>query len=109
MHCNNIDTSLVLGVSCPKEVKHTIHTYFVPTYLVLGLALQILSYFWMPTHPMSLVSGMLGICSVLLCSEGSLWTFVFGMGQIVTYTYLCYLERFYAGIGINVFYFISQI
>ena len=58
---------------------------------------------------MSLVSGMLGICSVLLCSEGSLWTFVFGIGQIVTYTYLCYLERFYAGIGINIFYFVSQI
>ncbi len=82
---------------------------FARSFLALGLAVQVIAYFWMPAHPMSLVSGLLGICSVVLCSEGNILTFVFGFGQIITYTYLCYLERFYAGIAMNAFYFVSQI
>ena len=82
---------------------------FPIVFLAAGLSLQVAAYLWMPDSPWSLVSGMLGICSVILCSEGNILTFLFGFGQILTYTYLCYLERFYAGIAMNTFYFCSQI
>lgn len=82
---------------------------FVWGFLVTGLTVQVGTYLWMPENPWSLVSGMFGICSVVLCSGGSIWTFFFGFGQILTYSYLCYLEHFYAGIAMNVFYFLSQI
>ena len=82
---------------------------FAICFLIAGIAVQIAAYLWMPAHPMSLVSGLFGICSVVLCSRGNILTFLFGFGQIITYTYLCWLERFYAGIAMNAFYFFSQV
>ncbi len=78
-------------------------------FLLTGLAVQVLVYCLHPDNPWSLVSGLLGMCSVVLCSQGNILTFAFGFGQILTYSYLCYLERFYAGIALNAFYFVTQI
>jgi nicotinamide mononucleotide transporter len=63
----------------------------------------------MPDSPWSLVSGLLGICSVVLGARGNILTFVFGFAQVGTYTYLCVQERFYAEIALNIFYFITMI
>ena len=63
----------------------------------------------MPAHPLSLISGMLGICSVVLSAQGNILTFLFGFAQVATYTYLCCIERFYAEIALNAFYFLSMI
>lgn len=79
------------------------------SFLCAGLAVQIITYVLTPTTPLSLISGMLGICAVVLGSQGNILTFFFGFGQIVTYTCLCYFERFYAGIAMNIFYFVTQI
>lgn len=78
-------------------------------FLITGLLVQIAVYWLAPTHPLSLISGLLGITSVILCSQGNIWTFAFGFGQILTYSGLCYMERFYAGLAMNAFYFLSQI
>lgn len=78
-------------------------------FLITGLAVQVLAFWLAPTHWLSLVSGLLGITAVILCSQGNIWTFAFGFGQIITYTILCWMERFYAGIAMNVFYFLTQI
>lgn len=83
--------------------------WFDTVFLITGLVVQVVVYLLMPDNPWSLVSGLLGMCSVILCSQGNILTFFFGFGQIITYTYLCYLERFYAGIAMNVFYFLTQI
>ena len=77
-------------------------------FLVVGLLVQLIAYLLAPTTPLALLSGMLGICSVVLCSQGNIWTFLFGFGQILTYAWLCWQERFYAGIAMNTFYFVSQ-
>lgn len=71
--------------------------------------MQVLAYYFSPTGVVSLVSGLFGITSVILCSQGNIWTFFFGFGQIITYSYLCYEQRFYAGLAMNAFYFLSQI
>ena len=63
----------------------------------------------MPDNPWSLVSGMLGVCSVVFGAQGNILTYVFGFAQVVTYTYLCCLERFYAEIAINIYYFLTMI
>lgn len=78
-------------------------------FLVSGLIVQVVVYWLAPTHWLSLVSGLLGITSVILCSQGNIWTFAFGFGQILTYSGLCWMERFYAGLLMNAFYFLSQI
>jgi len=78
-------------------------------FLITGLLVQVLVFWLAPAHPLSLVSGLLGIVSVILCSQGNIWTYAFGFGQIITYSVLCYMERFYAGLAMNAFYFLSQI
>ena len=78
-------------------------------FLILGLLVQVLTFVFMPDNPISLVSGMLGICSVVLGAQGNILTFVFGFAQVATYTYLCCIERFYAEIAINIYYFITMI
>lgn len=78
-------------------------------FLILGLLVQVLTFVLMPDNPISLVSGMLGICSVVLGAQGNILTFVFGFAQVATYTYLCCVERFYAEIVINIYYFITMI
>lgn len=77
--------------------------------LLSGIAVQVITFALVPDNPWSLVSGLFGICSVVLCSQGNILTFFFGFGQILTYTYLCCLERLYAEIAMNVFYFFTQI
>ena len=78
-------------------------------FLGLGLLIQIVTYTFMPNTPLSLVSGMLGICSVVLGAQGNILTFVFGFAQVGTYTYLCVAERFYGEIAMNIYYFITMI
>lgn len=78
-------------------------------FLLLGLVVQVVTFLWMPHSPWALVSGMLGICSVVLGARGNILTFVFGFAQVGTYVYLCCVERFYAEIVINIYYFITMI
>lgn len=78
-------------------------------FLISGLLVQVITFIIMPDNLLSLVSGMLGICSVVLGAQGNILTFVFGFAQVGTYTYLCCLERFYAEIAMNIYYFITMI
>ena len=54
---------------------------------------------------LSLMSCCLGICSVVLASRRNILTFAFGFAQVLTYTWLCYSQRFYGEIAINAYYF----
>lgn len=78
-------------------------------FLAVGLLMQVITFIIMPDNPWSLVSGMLGICSVVLGAQGNILTFLFGFAQVGTYTYLCCMERFYAEIAMNVYYFLTMI
>ena len=78
-------------------------------FLATGVLVQVVTFCLMPHSPWALVSGMLGICSVVLGAQGNILTFVFGFAQVATYTYLCCIERFYAEIAINIYYFITMI
>ena len=85
------------------------------SFLATGLFIQVVTY-WVtfvhspsPLSPLSLISGLLGICSVCLCAQGYIWTYVFGFAQVLTYTYLCWTQRFYAEIAINAYYFLTMI
>ena len=78
-------------------------------FLCVGLAVQIVTFFVAGETFLSLVCGMLGICSVILCSQGNILTFVFGFAQILTYSYICYIQSLYGTLAVNAYYFITQI
>ena len=78
-------------------------------FLVAGLLVQVITFCLLPHSPWAIVSGIFGICSVVLSAQGNILTFVFGFVQVATYTYLCCIERFYAEIAINIYYFVTMI
>ncbi|MGN1246955.1 MAG: nicotinamide riboside transporter PnuC [Paludibacteraceae bacterium] len=78
-------------------------------FLATGLLVQIITYCIAPSGVWSLVSGLCGIFSVVLCAQGNILYYFFGFAQVITYTYLCVLEHFYAEIAMNVFYFVTMI
>lgn len=78
-------------------------------FLCMGLSVQVVVFLLEPQEPVAIVSGMAGIISVILCSQGKISTFFFGFIQISTYLYLCLCQHLYAEVGMNIFYFLSQI
>ena len=85
------------------------------SFLGLGLAIQVATYLITnrlspgSLTPLSLVSGMLGICSVCLAAQGNIWTYLFGFGQVGTYTWLCLEQNLYGEVAINAYYFLTMI
>ena len=80
------------------------------SFLVLGLLIQVVTYTLMPHDSwLSLLCGCLGVCNVVLSAQGNIWNFLFGFAQVGIYTYLCYIQRFYGEIGINIYYFFTMI
>lgn len=85
------------------------------SFLTLGLLVQVVTYFISNSlspgslTPLSLISGLLGICSVCLASQGNILTYLFGFGQVGTYMALIVSQRFYGQIALNTFYLITMI
>ena len=85
------------------------------SFLACGLLIQVVTFYISNSlHPnsltlLSLLSGCLGVCSVCLASQGNILTFAFGFAQVLTYTWLCWTQRFYGEIAINAYYFITMI
>jgi len=89
--------------------------FFDYGFLALGLLIQVVTFVLSNSVSgltsdsssglISLISGCLGICSVCLASQGNILTYVFGFAQVITYTYLCWTQRFYGEIAINAYYF----
>jgi len=92
-------------------------SWFDWSFLALGLVIQLVTFFLANTLSMegtgagllSLISGCLGVCSVCLCAQGSIWTYIFGFGQVITYTWLCLQAHLYGAVAINVYYFLTMI
>lgn len=85
------------------------------SFLVFGLLIQVVTYyislssFHIHQSAISLISGCLGVCSVCMAAQGNIMTYFFGFAQVITYTYLCYTQRFYAEIAINAYYFLTML
>ena len=88
------------------------------SFIAFGLLVQVVTFYLANTLPlregtgvgwMSLISGCLGVCSVCLAAQGNIWTYAFGFGQVLTFTYLCWTQRFYGTIAINAYYFATMV
>lgn len=84
------------------------------SFLACGLLIQVVTFAIsnsLNPHSLtvlSLISGLLGVCSVCLTAQGNIWMYLFGFAQVGTYTYLCFTQRFYGEIAINAYYFITM-
>lgn len=84
-------------------------------FIAFGLLVQVVTYFITNSlnpnslTPLSLISGCLGVCSVCLAAQGNIWTYAFGFGQVLTFTYLCWTQHLYGTIAINAYYFCTMV
>ena len=78
-------------------------------FLLFGIVLQIVVYAIAGGGWLSFVSGLFGICSVVLCSQRKMSSFFFGFVQVITYTILVMQQKLYAEALVNVFYFVTMI
>lgn len=99
-----------------NRLTKAIHSEFIAgrttfdwCFLLTGLAIQVLVFCLAPSSPIMIVSGITGIFSVILCSQGKISSYLFGFVQVTTYLIIAYRQRLYGEVGINVFYFVSMI
>lgn len=91
----------------PQSKKR--NNLFLWLFLSIGIAVQAITFYIADQSVISLICGILGICSVVLCSQGNILTFAFGFAQILTYSYICYTEQLYGTLAVNAYYFVTQI
>lgn len=78
-------------------------------FLAVGLVIQVLTYILTEDTFLSLVSGLTGVISVVLCSQKKMSFYVFGYIQLITYVILCLEQKLYGEVLENVFYFITMV
>ena len=84
-------------------------TWFDWLFLAVGLLLQVVVYLLHPAGTMIIISGLAGVFSVVLTSQGKISAYMFGFVQVITYIVISYEERLYGEAAINIFYFVSMI
>ena len=77
-------------------------------FLLFGLILQVVVFSFSQDSTLSFISGLLGVFSVVLCSERKLISYVFGIAQLLTYLVVVWQECLWAKVGENVFYLITM-
>lgn len=78
-------------------------------FIALGVALQVIIYIVTGSALLSCISGILGVVSVVLCSQRKMHFYTFGFAQLITYVVLCYHQKLYGEIVENVFYFVTML
>lgn len=91
----------------PSDILHS--KWFDRTFMAVGLLIQVVTFMITGGGWLSLLSGCLGVCSVCLTAQGSIFTYVFGFAQVFTYTYLCMRAHLYGEVAINIYYFLTMI
>lgn len=78
-------------------------------FIFVGIAVQFLTSVITGGSDLSLVSGICGIISVVLCSQRKMMFYLFGFAQLFTYVVLCLQQKLYGEIAENAFYFVTML
>ncbi len=84
-------------------------TTFDVLFLLFGLLLQIVTFVITDNSVLSLMSGLSGVLSVVLCSQRKISFYFLGFIQLFTYVILSWKEAFYGELIENAFYFVTMI
>ena len=93
-------------------IRNTFWTGYTPferAFLYGMLALQLIVFCINPDSPLSMIAGIAGVASVVMCAKGRLEFYFIGFIQNFTYMYLAWQNKFYLECGENLFYIITMI
>lgn len=90
-------------------IRYIEENKFGALFMLFGIMLQIFSFYYTNSSYISLLSGITGIISVVLCAQRKISFYTFGFIQLLTYVILCIQQNLYAEIAENIFYAITMI
>lgn len=79
------------------------------TYMVSMLVLQIIVFRFYPESTLSIIAGIAGVISVVLCAKGKFSFYFIGFVQTISYLILAWNARFYGEVIENIWYFVTMI
>ncbi|WQJ51922.1 MAG: PnuC-like nicotinamide mononucleotide transport [Hatfieldvirus porci] len=83
-------------------------TAYEHNFMLIGIFMQIIVFYITGDSVISLISGISGIISVILCSQKKFSFYIFGFIQLGTYMFLAYQQRFYGELVENIFYIVTM-
>ena len=99
-----------------KKINNILYSEFIEgrninehLFMFIGIFLQLITWYITKNSLVSLISGVTGIISVILCSQRKISFYFFGFIQLGTYMYLAWQQRFYGELMENVFYIITML
>lgn len=92
-----------------RKTFWTGYTPFERAFLYGMLALQLIVFYITPDSPLSMIAGVAGVASVVMCAKGRLEFYFIGFIQNFTYMFLAWQNKFYLECGENLFYIITMI
>lgn len=99
-----------------KKINNILYSEFIEgrninehLFMLIGIFLQLIAWYITKDSLISLISGVTGIISVILCSQRKISFYFFGFIQLGTYMYLACQQRFYGELIENVFYIITML
>lgn len=85
------------------------YSNFERIFLAGMLALQIVIFFTTPTDLISIIAGLSGVISVVLCAKGKVSFYFIGFVQTISYLILSWQNRFYGEVIENIFYLVTMV
>ncbi len=99
-----------------KKINNILYSEFIEgrninehLFMLIGIFLQLIAWYITKDSLISLISGVTGIISVILCSQRKISFYFFGFIQLGTYMYLAWQQRFYGELIENIFYIITML
>lgn len=85
------------------------YTKFEKIYLLSMILLQIIVFIIMPDTPLSIIAGIAGVISVVLCAKGKISFYFVGFIQTGIYLVLSMQVKFYGEVIENIFYLVTMV
>lgn len=85
------------------------YSVFDRVFMIAMLAIQVITFIIMPDTPLSIIAGISGVISVVLCAKGKISFYFIGFVQTISYLILAWQNCFYGEVLENIFYFVTMI
>lgn len=92
-----------------KEELWNGFSLFDRVFMISMLALQVIVFAIMPDSILSIVAGISGVISVVLCAKGKISFYFIGFVQTISYLFLAFQNAFYGEVIENIFYLVTMI
>lgn len=92
-----------------KKYFATGYSTFERWFMAVVVAMQIIVFCVAPDTPLSIIAGIAGCISVVMCAKGRLEFYFIGFVQNFSYMFLAYRNHFYLEVMENLFYVVTMI